>query len=218
MEGFVFRGVDFAVQPGETVAIVGPSGSGKSTLVKVLVGLLERTEGSVSANGRDIRDWNRAAYRARVGVVMAEDQLFVGTIEDNISFFDPNHDAQRVRAAAQVAMIHADIETMPMQYNTMVGSMGHALSTGQKQRILLARALYRQPHVLFLDEAFDQLDLALEQQVTRQLRQLGIGLVIVSHRPETVRQVDRLVRLGEPAAPQAAAPAAPSAPADPDPA
>jgi len=107
---------------------------------------------------------------------------------------------------------------MPMQYNTMVGSMGHALSTGQKQRILLARALYRQPHVLFLDEAFDQLDLALEQQVTRQLRQLGIGLVIVSHRPETVRQVDRLVRLGAPAAPRAPAPAAPSAPADPDPA
>jgi len=218
VEGFIFRNVDFAVQPGETVAIVGPSGSGKSTLVKVLVGLLERTEGSVSANGRDIRDWNRAAYRSRVGVVMAEDQLFVGTIEDNLSFFDPNHDPQRVRAAAAVAMIHPDIEAMPMQYNTMVGSMGHALSTGQKQRILLARALYRQPHVLFLDEAFDQLDLALEQQVTRQLRQLGIGLVIVSHRPETVRQVDRLVRLGAPAAPRAPAPAAPSAPADPDPA
>jgi ATP-binding cassette, subfamily B, bacterial CvaB/MchF/RaxB len=195
-EGFIFRGVDFAVQPGETVAIVGPSGSGKSTLVKVLVGLLERTEGSVSANGRDIREWNRAAYRARVGVVMAEDQLFVGTIEDNISFFDPQHEPRRVRACAQVAMIHADIETMPMQYNTIVGSMGHALSSGQKQRILLARALYRRPHVLFLAEAFDQLDLGLEQQVTRQLRQIGIGLVIVSHRPETVRQVDRVVRLG----------------------
>jgi ATP-binding cassette subfamily B protein RaxB len=195
-EGFVFRAVDFAVKPGETVAIIGPSGSGKSTLVKVLVGLLDRTEGELLINGRDMRDWNRGAYRTRVGVVMAEDQLFVGTIEDNISFFDPRHDPQLVRACAQVAMIDRDIDAMPMQYNTIVGSMGHALSTGQKQRILLARALYRKPHVLFLDEAFDQLDLGLEQQITTQLRSIGLGLVIVSHRPETVRQVDRAVRLG----------------------
>jgi ATP-binding cassette, subfamily B, bacterial CvaB/MchF/RaxB len=195
-EGYVFRAVDFSVRPGETVAIIGPSGSGKSTLVKVIVGLLDRTEGELMINGRDLRDWNRGAYRARLGVVMAEDQLFVGTIEDNISFFDPKHDPQLVRACAKVAMIDRDIDSMPMQYNTIVGSMGHALSTGQKQRILLARALYRKPHVLFLDEAFDQLDLGLEQQITQQLRGIGLGLVIVSHRPETVRQVDRAVRLG----------------------
>ncbi|GIL05057.1 MAG: colicin V biosynthesis protein [Betaproteobacteria bacterium] len=196
VEGFVFRGVDFSVKPGETVAIVGPSGSGKTTLVKVLVGLLDRSEGTLAANGRDVRDWDRAAYRSRIGVVMQDDQLFVGTIEDNISFFDPQHDPERVRACARIAKIDAEIETMPMQYNTMVGSLGMALSGGQKQRILLARALYRRPHILFLDEAFDQLDLAREREITEQLKTLGIGLVIVSHRPETVRAVDRLVTLG----------------------
>lgn len=195
IEGFVFRGVDFSVRPGETVAIVGPSGSGKTTLVKVLVGLLDRSEGTLTANGRDVRDWDRAAYRSRIGVVMQDDQLFVGTVEDNISFFDPQHDPQRVRACARLARIDAEIEAMPMQYNTMVGSLGMALSGGQKQRILLARALYRRPHILFLDEAFDQLDLAREREITEQLKTLGIGLVIVSHRPETVRAVDRLVTL-----------------------
>jgi ATP-binding cassette subfamily B protein RaxB len=196
VEGFAFRGVDIAVHPGETVAIVGPSGSGKTTLVKVLVGLLDRTEGALRVAGRDARDWDRAAFRGRIGVVMQDDQLFVGTIEDNISFFDPQHNAERVRECAALARIHDDIESMPMQYNTIVGSMGIALSGGQKQRVLLARALYRKPQILFLDEAFDQLDLAREREITEGLKHLGMGLVIVSHRPETVRAVDRLVALG----------------------
>src|SRR5262245_14774640 len=194
-EGPVFRDVDFSVQPGETVAIVGPSGCGKTTLVKVLIGLLDRNAGTLTANGRDVRDWDRGALRGRLGVVLADDQLFVGTIEDNISFFDPKHDAARVRACARAAMIDRDIDAMPMQYNTIVGSLAHALSAGQKQRILLARALYRGPQILFLDEAFDQLDLALESKITDQLRRLKLGVVIVSHRPETIRQVDRVVRL-----------------------
>lgn len=196
IEGFAFRGVDFLVRPGETVAIVGPSGSGKTTLVKVLVGLLDRTEGVLTYSGRDVRDWDRAAYRGRLGVVLQDDQLFVGTLEDNIGFFDPQHDPARVRECAQVAGIAEDIEAMPMQYNTIVGSLGVALSGGQKQRVLLARALYRRPQVLFLDEAFDQLDLAREREITERLKALGVSLVIVSHRPETVRTVDRTVRLG----------------------
>lgn len=196
VEGFAFRNVDFAVRPGETVAIVGPSGAGKTTLVKVLVGLLDRTEGRLTYSSRDVREWDRAAYRSRLGVVLQDDQLFVGTLEDNISFFDLQHDPARVRECARLAGIADDIETMPMQYNTIVGSLGVALSGGQKQRVLLARALYRRPEVLFLDEAFDQLDLAREREITERLKTLGIGLVIVSHRPETVRAVDRTVRLG----------------------
>jgi ATP-binding cassette subfamily B protein RaxB len=196
IEGFTFRNIDVLVQPGETVAIVGPSGAGKTTLVKVLVGLLDRTEGTLAYSGRDVRDWDRAAYRSRIGVVLQDDQLFVGTLEDNISFFDPQHDPERARECARIAGIAADIEAMPMQYNTIVGSLGVALSGGQKQRVLLARALYRQPQVLFLDEAFDQLDLAREREITEQLKARGLSLVIVSHRPETVREVDRTVRLG----------------------
>ncbi len=197
VEGFAFRNAEFSVRPGEVVAIVGPSGAGKTTMVKVLIGLLDRTEGSLEANGRDIRDWDVAAYRSRLGVVMQDDPLFVGSIEDNISFFDPKHQPDLVRAAATVAGIDADITAMPMQYNTIVGSLGVALSGGQKQRVLLARALYRKPQVLFLDEAFDQLDLAREQEISERLRKLGIAIVIVSHRPDTVRSVDRVVRLGE---------------------
>jgi ATP-binding cassette subfamily B protein RaxB len=196
IEGFVFRGLQFQAKPGETVAIVGPSGAGKTTLVKVLAGLLDRTEGTLAAAGRDVRDWDKAAYRSRIGVVMQDDHLFVGTIEDNISFFDPQHDAERARRCAQLAMIDEEIEAMPMGYNTIVGSLGVALSGGQRSRVLLARALYRQPQILFLDETFDQLDLARERAITDGLRKTGIGLVVVSHRPETVGAVDRIVRLG----------------------
>ena len=178
-------------------SIVGPSGAGKTTLVKVLLGLLDRTEGELSASGRDLRDWDRAQFRARIGVVMQDDHLFVGTIEDNIAFFDPNHDPARVRECARLAMIDQEIEAMPMQYNTIVGSLGTALSGGQKQRVLLARALYRRPQLLFLDETFDQLDLAREQRVVEQLRSTGMGVVIISHRPDTVRNADRIVQLGQ---------------------
>ncbi|CAN5411691.1 peptidase domain-containing ABC transporter [soil metagenome] len=197
IEGPVFENVDILIRPGETVAIVGPSGCGKTTLIKVLVGLFDATSGSLTAGGREVRDWDRAQYRSQIGVVMQEDHLFVGTIEDNVSFFDPGHDPERVRACARLAMIDEDIEAMPMQYNTMVGSLGMALSGGQKQRVLLARALYRQPKILFLDETFDQLDIAREQAITTRLRAAGYGLVIVSHRPETVRSVDRTVSLAQ---------------------
>ena len=193
-EGFVFRGVDMTVSPGETVAIVGPSGCGKTTLVKVLLGLLPATEGEVRVNGRSLVDWDPAQYRSRIGAVMQDDQLFVGTIEDNISFFDTEHDPQRVRECARSAMIDEEIIAMPMQYNTIVGSLGTALSGGQKQRVLLARALYRKPHVLFLDEAFDQLDVALERRISSSLSSHSLAIVIVSHRPETIavsiRRVD----------------------------
>jgi len=197
VEGYAFRHIDFSVRPGETVAIVGPSGSGKTTLVKVLVGLLDRTEGLIEANGRDVRDWDRSAYRGRLGVVMQDDQLFVGTLEDNISFFDPQYHPNLVRAAAAIAGIDDDILAMPMQYNTIVGSLGSALSGGQKQRVLLARALYRKPHIVFLDEAFDQLDMAREREITDRLKTLGVGIVIVSHRPDSVRNVDRVVHVGQ---------------------
>jgi len=195
-EGFVFRNVSVNVAPGETVAIVGASGSGKTTLIKVLLGLLPVTEGEVRVNGRNLADWDAAQYRARVGAVMQDDQLFVGTIEDNISFFDTEHDNERVRESAKAAMIHDEIMAMPMQYNTIVGSLGMALSGGQKQRVLLARALYRRPRVLFLDEAFDQLDMALERRISGSLSlDRMMSLVIVSHRPETASTAGKRLEL-----------------------
>src|SRR5207237_1687800 len=135
--------------------------------------------------------------RSRIGAVMQDDQLFVGTIEDNISFFDTEHDPARVRECARSAMIDEEIMAMPMQYNTIVGSLGMALSGGQKQRVLLARALYRQPQVLFLDEAFDQLDTTLERRIRRCLIGSGISLITVSHRPQTdptIKQIEMSAR------------------------
>jgi ATP-binding cassette subfamily B protein RaxB len=191
-EGFAFRHVNLTIEPGETVAIVGPSGSGKTTLIKVLLGLLAPSEGEVRVNGRSLADWDAGQYRSRVGAVMQDDQLFVGTIEDNISFFDAEHDSSRVRECARAAMIDDEIMAMPMQYNTIVGSLGTALSGGQKQRVLLARALYRVPKVLFLDEAFDQMDLGLERRISISLASQGLSVVIVSHRPETVSSIKRV--------------------------
>jgi ATP-binding cassette subfamily B protein RaxB len=195
-EGFVFRHIDLDVRVGETVALIGPSGCGKTTLIKVLVGLLPASEGTLYVGGHDLKDLDLGSYRSRIGVVMQDDQLFIGTVEDNISFFDPTHDAVRVRECARVAGLDVDIMAMPMQFNTIVGSLGVALSGGQKQRLLLARALYRQPEILFLDEAFDQLDLDREYEITDRLVELGLGVVIVSHRPDTVRRVNRVVKIG----------------------
>ncbi len=185
-EGFAFRHINLRVDPGETVAIVGPSGCGKTTLIKVLLGLLPPIEGEVRVNGRSLADWDTGQYRSRIGAVMQDDTLFVGTIEDNISFFDSEHDPLRVRDCARAAMIDEEIMAMPMQYNTIVGSLGMALSGGQKQRVLLARALYRKPQILFLDEAFDQMDVALERRISTALSGRSIAVVLVSHRSETI--------------------------------
>jgi ATP-binding cassette, subfamily B, bacterial CvaB/MchF/RaxB len=197
-EGFAFRNVGLQVFPGETVAIVGPSGCGKTTLLKVLLGLLVPTEGEVRVNGRSLADWDLGQYRSRIGAVMQDDQLFVGTIEDNISFFDADHDPARVRECARDAMIDQEIMAMPMQYNTIVGSLGMALSGGQKQRVLLARALYRRPQILFLDEAFDQLDVSLERRISAALADRAISLVVVSHRAETVSVSIKRVEMTHP--------------------
>ncbi len=194
-EGFVFRNVNLKVEPGQSLAIVGPSGCGKTTLVKVLLGLLPPTEGEVLVNARNLADWDTAQYRSRVGAVMQDDQLFVGTIEDNISFFDTEHDPAKVRECARTAMIDEEIMAMPMQYNTIVGSLGMALSGGQKQRVLLARALYRNPKVLFLDEAFDQVDLGLERRISSALSANLLSLVVVSHRPDTALNAHKQLHL-----------------------
>jgi ATP-binding cassette subfamily B protein RaxB len=195
VEAPVFRGFSCVLRKGETVALVGPSGCGKTTLIKVLVGLLPPSSGVLRVSGTDIKELDVRSYRGRIGVVMQDDQLFVGTLEDNISFFDPHHDAALVRECCELAAINDEIMAMPMQYNSLVGNLGVALSGGQKQRILLARALYRRPDILFLDEAFDQLDLEREHEITAGLRARGFGVVIVSHRPDTVAKVDRVIEM-----------------------
>ncbi|HEX4857553.1 MAG TPA: peptidase domain-containing ABC transporter [Usitatibacteraceae bacterium] len=193
-EGYVFRNVNLDIRPGERLAIVGPSGCGKTTLLKVLLGLLQPTEGQVLVNGRDLRDWDLGHYRARIAAVMQDDQLFIGTIEDNVSFFDPDHDPERVRECARLAQVDAEIANTPMGYNTIVGSLGMSLSGGQKQRVMLARALYRRPQVLFLDETLDQVDTAQELAIREGVAPHVSTTVFVSHRPESVGEA-RVIKL-----------------------
>src|SRR5215510_14452649 len=192
----VLQHVDLKIEAGESVAIVGPSGCGKTTLLKVMVGLLPPTEGEVLVGGVSLSRLGVRSYRNMIGTVMQEDQLFTGSIADNISFFDQEPDQDWIEACAQLAALHQDIVTMPMGYSTLIGDMGTVLSGGQKQRLLLARALYKRPKMLFLDEATRHLDVQREQLINDTIKQLKMTRIIIAHRPETIASADRVIVLG----------------------
>ncbi|WP_045758612.1 ATP-binding cassette domain-containing protein, partial [Xanthomonas albilineans] len=192
-EPWVVKDCCFTIAPGESVAIIGGSGCGKTTLVKLLLGLLTPSEGTIRIGGHDLHKLGPRNVRAMIGVVMQDDQLFAGSIADNIGFFDTDFDLERIEAAAQLAAVHEDIVAMPMGYHSLIGDMGSSLSGGQKQRIILARALYRQPKLLFLDEATSHLDVTRERLVNEAVKHLQLTKVIVAHRPETIASADRVL-------------------------
>ncbi len=192
----VLRGVDLAVAPGEHVAITGPSGGGKSTLAKILLGLVEPSEGEVLIDGMPIDRFGRRAFRARVGAVLQDDALFAGTIADNVANFEPI-DAERLAEVFAATAIADDIAAMPMRHLTHVGDMGSTLSGGQRQRILLARALYRRPTLLVVDEGTAHLDAEHEHAVNAAIAAMGITRIVIAHRRETIEAADRVVRLVE---------------------
>jgi ATP-binding cassette, subfamily B, bacterial CvaB/MchF/RaxB len=194
-EPWVFENISFRVEAGSSVAIVGPSGGGKTTLLKLLSGLLQPVRGEILVNGEALTRVGLENYRSMLGVVMQDDQLFAGSIADNICFFSEHMDQDRIEACAKLAAVHQDITAMPMGYNTLIGDMGTALSGGQKQRVLLARALYRRPGILFLDEATSHLDVERERAVNEALRSLQITRIVIAHRPETIRAAERVIAL-----------------------
>lgn len=194
-EPWILKNCNLRIEAGESVAITGPSGCGKSTLAKIVLGLLQPTEGEVRFGGIDIRKLGLDSYRQWVGAVMQDDQLFAGSVTDNISFFDPETTLVRVEEAAQLAAIYDDIAAMPMGYQSLVGDMGSSLSGGQKQRVILARALYRRPKLLVLDEATSHLDMGRERLVNDAVRQLKITRVSISHRAETIACADKIAAI-----------------------
>ena len=192
-EPWVLQDCSFTVEEGEAVAIVGASGCGKTTLVKLLLGLLKPTQGSVHVGGREIGKLGGHGYRSMVGAVMQEDQMFAGSVSDNIAFGEDSFDPERVEAAARLASVHDEIAAMQMGYHSLIGDMGTTLSGGQKQRVILARALYRNPRILFLDEATSHLDVERERIVNDAVRGLALTKVIIAHRPETIASADRVL-------------------------
>ncbi|VWD47735.1 toxin secretion ABC transporter ATP-binding protein [Burkholderia contaminans] len=194
-EPWVLDNCSFSIAPGESVALAGPSGQGKTTMAKVLLGLLVPEHGTVTVDGIDIRKAGLSAYRERIGSVMQDDILFAGSIADNICFFETQPDHARIEEAARLAQIHDDIVATPMGYQSLVGDMGSSLSGGQCQRVLLARAFYRRPSILVLDEATSHLDVARERLINDAVSAMNITRIIIAHRPETIRSADRVIVL-----------------------
>lgn len=192
-EPWVIRNFDLEINPGESVAIIGSSGCGKTTLLKLMLGLAQPDDGDIIYGGVSLKGISSDDYRELIGVVMQDDQLFSGSVAENISFFTPEADQEWIETCAKTAAIHNEIMAMPMAYHSLVGDMGTTLSGGQKQRILLARALYKKPKILFLDEATSHLDVVNESQVNNMVRQLGVTTIIIAHRPETIRMADRVI-------------------------
>ena len=193
---WLFRGVVERVAPGRCLAVVGASGSGKTTLAKLMLGLLEASEGRVVIDGRAVAASLVAEPKHAVTAVLQDDALIAGTLAENIALHRAAPDIAQVEHAARLAGIHDEIMAMPMRYDTLLGEMGGMLSGGQRQRVLLARALYFEPRLLVLDEATSHLDPARERSVVERLRELPMTRIVIAHRAETIRLADAVLHLG----------------------
>lgn len=191
----VLKGVSFDIPRGQTVALVGPSGGGKSTICDLVLGFYDPTGGRIAIDDRDLRDFTRASYLERVGLVSQSPFLFHTTIRENIRQGRMQATDADIEGAAQVAFIHEDIAALPDGYDHVVGEEGGKLSGGQRQRITIARALVRDPEVLVLDEATASLDTASEQAVQEALDRLREGrtTLVVAHRLSTIRDADQIL-------------------------
>lgn len=187
-------GVGFAIEPGQTVALVGATGAGKSTLLKRLLGFLEAQRGRITLDGRDLAEVDPRSLRRQLAYVAQEPFLTDGTVAENIAYGDAAPDATRIEAAARAAEAHDFIAALPDGYSAEVGERGARLSGGQRQRIALARALYRDPAVLVLDEATSAIDNETEAAIQRSLatHAKGRSTLVVAHRLSTVRHADAI--------------------------
>lgn len=193
-DDWVFRNINLRVARGDRMAIVAPSGKGKTTLLKLISGLLEPTEGAIFVNGVKLIEYGVPAYRAQIGAAMQSDRLFSRSILANIAMSE-QPESDRVVAACEATGIREDIEKMPLKYQTLLNDMGGALSGGQAQRVLLARAIYRKPSVLIMDEATSNLDTVIEEKVFRNIFSESSIVIYVTHRPDAVSLADTVYSL-----------------------
>ena len=195
----ILSDINLSIPNGKVTAIVGASGSGKTTLVKLLLGFYEPLNGNIEIGNAKLSEYNLGWWRSQCGAVMQEGYLFSDTIARNIAISDDEPDIERIRHAARVANIADYIEALPLAYNTMIGQDGQGISQGQRQRILIARVVYKNPMFVFLDEATNALDANNERAITENLSEFykGKTVVVVAHRLSTVRDADQIVVLDE---------------------
>lgn len=197
LPNYVLDGISLKILQGKVTAIVGASGSGKTTLVKLLLGYYSPNEGRITVGGEDMERFNLVWWRSICGAVMQDGYVFSDSIARNIAVTDDEVDLERLRHAARIANIADYVESLPLGYNTMIGQDGQGLSQGQRQRILIARAVYKNPQFLFFDEATNALDANNERAIVENLNEFykGKTVVVVAHRLSTVRNADNIVVL-----------------------
>ena len=193
----VLNNIDFIIPAKSITAIVGASGSGKTTLIKILLKFYESSSGKIKLGSHDLRNISQRSWRNNCGVVMQEDYIFNDTIANNIAISDDIVDKEKLKHAVEVANIKSFIEELPLTYKTKIGAEGAGLSTGQKQRLLIARAVYKNPNYLFFDEATSALDANNEKIIMKNLNQFFINktVIIVAHRLSTVKNADQIIVL-----------------------
>lgn len=193
----VLKKINLNIPAGKITAIVGTSGSGKSTLIKLLLGFYTPVQGKISLNGTELKMYSESNWRKKCGVVMQEGYIFSDSIINNIGVMDEIPDKTKIEQSVKTANIQDFIDSLPLRYNTMIGSQGHGLSTGQKQRILIARAVYKNPDYIFFDEATNALDAKNERVIMENLDKFfqGRTVVVVAHRLSTVKKADQIIVL-----------------------
>ena len=194
---YVLDGISLKIPQGKVTAIVGASGSGKTTLVKLLLGYYSPNEGQITVGSENMERFNLVWWRSICGAVMQDGYVFSDSIARNIAVTDDEIDMERLHHAARIANIADYVESLPLGYNTMIGQDGQGLSQGQRQRILIARAVYKNPQFLFFDEATNALDANNERAIVENLNEFykGKTVVIVAHRLSTVKNADNIVVL-----------------------
>jgi ATP-binding cassette, subfamily B, bacterial len=193
----VLKNINLTIPQGKTTAIVGTSGSGKTTLVKLLLGMYAPTKGSIKLGKTNLQNITPSLWRQHCGVVMQDGYIFSDTIANNIAESDPYVDRHKLLNAVQIANIQEFIENLPLGYNTTIGARGSGISQGQRQRLLIARAVYKNPNFLFFDEATNALDAKNERVIVENLQAFSENrtVVVVAHRLSTVKNADQIVVL-----------------------